>query len=83
MSLIERSLQELILAIHRRNGGELKHVDFSLRLLHPDLRLDSLDLAEIMAAIEKQFGKSPFEAAEAPKTWQDIVLFLERDTTAA
>jgi acyl carrier protein len=69
-------IQELILSIHRRNGGQLQAVNLDLRLLDPSLQIDSLDLAEIMAAIERQFGKSPFDAPEPPRTWRDILLFL-------
>ena len=71
-------LQERVLAIHRRNGGTLEVLDLNLRLLDPALGLDSLDLAEIMAALEADFGKSPFDAAEAPRTWQDILDCLVR-----
>jgi acyl carrier protein len=78
MSSIEKFLQDLILTIHRRNGGRLESVDFSFRLLDPGLLLDSLDLAEIMAAIEKQYGRSPFDSPEAPRTWADIGRFLGR-----
>ena len=73
------SLSNLILRIHRRNGGELDSVDYDLPLLHPSLRLDSLDLAEIMAAIENEFGRSPFDAPLQPRTWRDIAIFLGMD----
>ena len=62
----------LVLGIHHRNGGGLAAVDFSLPLLDPVLRLDSLDLAEIMAAIERECGVSPFERG-APRTWAEVV----------
>jgi acyl carrier protein len=77
-----KRLEELVLAIHRRNGGDLQTLDFSLPLLHPSLRLDSLDLAEIMAAIEQEFGGSPFDAAVPPRTWQQVCHFFELDASA-
>ena len=69
-------IQAVILSIHHRNGGDLQKIDFDLPLLHPSLRLDSLDLAEVMVALEKEFGKSPFDASQTPRTWRDISLFL-------
>lgn len=72
-------LEDLILAIHHRNGGQLKSVDFSRPLLDPVFCLDSLDLAEIMAEIEKLCLKSPFDAPETPRTWQDIADFLAQN----
>lgn len=77
MSHQER-ISELVLALHRRNGGQLQSVDLSLPLLHPALALDSLDLAEIMAAIEKEFGASPFDSPQPPRTWRDVADFLDR-----
>jgi acyl carrier protein len=51
----------------------MKELDFKLRLLAPALLLDSLDLAEIMAALEKEFEVAPFDAPEPPGTWEEIV----------
>jgi acyl carrier protein len=52
-------------------------LDFTHTLLEPSLSLDSLDLAEIMAAIEHKYGKSPFEARKPPRTWQEIADFVD------
>ena len=76
MSETEAILQELVLVIHRRNGGTLNSLDLNLRLLDPSLKIDSLDLAEIMAAIEMRFGRSPFDDPNPPRTWGDIAKFL-------
>ncbi|HOK77210.1 MAG TPA: hypothetical protein PLW35_05740 [Verrucomicrobiota bacterium] len=69
---IDSGLERLVLAVHRRNGGTLDNVDPGLRLLDPKLRIDSLDLAEIMVAIEREYGASPFDAARPPRTWGDV-----------
>ncbi len=61
-----------MLAVHRRNGGQPQRLDFEARLLAPELRLDSLDLAELMVAIEREFGVSPFDAPQVPRTWNDV-----------
>jgi acyl carrier protein len=73
-------IQSLALTVHRRNGGTLTALDSSLRLLDPVLGLDSLDLAEIMVAVEKECGVSPFEAATPPRTWSDIIDLVDRQT---
>ena len=69
---ISQRLEDLVLAVHRRNGGQLQRLEFGARLLAPELRLDSLDLAELMVAIEREFGVSPFDAPQVPRTWNDI-----------
>jgi acyl carrier protein len=73
-------LESLVLTVHRRNGGDLRRLDFGSRLLAPELRLDSLDLAEVVVAIEREFGVAPFEAPQAPRTWRDVLeLVAPRD----
>ncbi|HNQ87855.1 MAG TPA: hypothetical protein PKM73_04395 [Verrucomicrobiota bacterium] len=74
---IEQRISRLVLGVHRRNGGTLEQLDFSVRLLDPVLRIDSLDLAEIMVEVEREFGGSPFDAPRPPRTWADVVRFAE------
>ena len=67
-------LSERVLGIHRRNGGTLEVLDPSWSLLDPRLGLDSLDLAEVMASVERDFGVYPFEnSGRPPKTWEDLL----------
>jgi hypothetical protein len=73
MTIAPERLSELVLSVHRRNGGSLTSLDTSLRLLDPVLRLDSLDLAEIMVAIERETGRSAFDAPTPPRTWDDLL----------
>lgn len=73
-----RSLIQLaVLAVHRRNGGIATCLDFSLRLLDSSLRLDSMDLAEIVAELERYSGWSPMDNAVRPVTWGDFAVLLE------
>jgi acyl carrier protein len=72
-------VEAAVLTIHRRNGGSLTSLDAHLRLLDRSLMLDSLDLAEIMVAIERQHGVSPFDAPEPPRTWQEVIDFVARE----
>lgn len=69
---IDPDLERLVLTVHRRNGGTLESVHPELRLLDARLRIDSLDLAEIMVGIEREWGASPFDSATPPRTWGDV-----------
>ncbi|MBK9137239.1 MAG: acyl carrier protein [Verrucomicrobia bacterium] len=77
MAIGRQWLCRLVLTVHRRNGGQLQELDTNLRLLDPSLRLDSLDLAEIMVAIERETGQSPFDLAVPPRTWEDVLRMVE------
>lgn len=69
---IRARIESLVLSVNHRNGGPLGRLDFSLRLLDPSLGLDSLDLAEVVVDLEKQFGRSPFDSAKPPRTWEEL-----------
>jgi hypothetical protein len=75
-------ISAIVLGIHHRNGGSLGLLDPDWPLLQPDLLLDSLDLAEIMAELEFEFGISPFERG-TPETWGELMdLIAEPRSTA-
>ena len=69
---VQTRIAEIVLQVHRRNGGGLATLDPTWRLLEPQLCLDSLDLAELMVAIEREFGCSPFDAPKPPRTWGEV-----------
>lgn len=73
---IPSQVEALVLAVHRRNSGHLSTLDLSWRLLEPSLGIDSLDLAEIIVGIEREFGFSPFDGPKAPATWGELVEIL-------
>jgi hypothetical protein len=75
---IPAQVELLVLAVHRRNGGHLSRLDLSWRLLEPILGIDSLDLAEIIVGIEREFGFSPFDGPRAPGTWGELVEVLNQ-----
>lgn len=71
-------LEQMVLAIHRRNGGALTVLEPETRLLDPKLGIDSLDLAEIMVFVEREFGASPFNSPVPPRTWADVVRSISK-----
>lgn len=72
-----RRIEAVVLSVHRRNGGTLAALDFSHRLLEPTLQLDSMDLAEIVAELERQDGWSPMDGRNRPATWGEYAVLLE------
>lgn len=70
-------LTQLVLTVHRRNGGGLNTLDLDLRLQAPELVLDSMDLAEIMVAVEREFGVEPFDVPTPPRTWRELLALIE------
>lgn len=77
MSDAASQIEEIVLGVHRRNGGARMRLDFGLRLLDPSLSLDSLDLAEISVSIERRFHCAPFDATVPPRTWVDLLRQVE------
>ncbi len=70
----------LVLSIQRRNGGILTQLDESLPLLAPELGLDSLDLAEVVACAQRESGRSPFDEAQPPRTWAEFLQCCKSQT---
>jgi len=73
MNPTEKRLSELVLAVHRRNGGEMEELDLDSALMAPELGIDSMDLAEIMVAVEREFGVDPFGTGNPPGTWREVL----------
>ena len=74
---IRDDIEAWVIAIHRRNGGGLGRLKFSQRFLDPVLALDSIDLAEVMVQVERRWGRSPFDDPRPPRTWDELVCWLE------
>lgn len=72
-----RRLEGLVLAVHRRHGGVLDAVPWEAPLLGGPVGLDSLDLAEVMVAVERELGVEPFAVADPPRTWAEVRAVVE------
>lgn len=75
---VREEIEAWVLGIHRRNGGCLDRLEVQWRLLEPVLRLDSLDLAEVMVLVERRWGFSPFDGPIPPRTWGELVERVEK-----
>lgn len=78
---IENYLKDMIVAIRRRSVVSDAQVDFvfdqSLQLGDKQIGLDSMDLAEIVARIQKDFGITLFEGENVVNTWGDVIQLLD------
>ncbi|MCF7708271.1 MAG: hypothetical protein K9N52_05170 [Verrucomicrobia bacterium] len=73
----EELITSLVLKIHKRNGGVLRDFSLDMRLMESALMIDSLDMAEIMVEVEREFGISPFDQLEPPRTWRELIGLIE------
>ena len=73
-------LKNLIVSIRRRAVDSDEKADFefdqSLLLGDASIGLDSMDLAEIVARIQKDFGVTLFEGDNVVSSWGDIISLL-------
>ena len=83
VSPLASEIESLVLALHRRNGGKLAQLDWDWRLLEPALGIDSLDLAEIVVALERRFRVSLFDLPSPPRTWNDVLRAITQNATPA
>ena len=75
MNDIRNEIYELIAKILQKKGKTLENFDDKMRL-REDLRMDSLDLAELTVRIEDKFGVDIFEDGMV-YTVEDIIKKLE------
>jgi acyl carrier protein len=46
--------------------------------LYDDLSLDSLEVAELSAVLEDDFGRDPYTEGESPRTVREVIAFYDR-----
>ena len=73
MNEVAQFVSTKVLVVHRRNGGAMRQLDLSLPLKDATLLLDSLDLAEIVAEIEREYRVNLFEGTTGITCWNHIV----------
>ena len=54
-----------------------KAVELDVSLYSEGIGLDSLDVAELSAVLEDEFGKDPFSNGLMPETIEEIVAFYD------
>lgn len=75
-SSVRLRIAELLHLVQERNGVRTEGWEWEWRLLDGRLGIDSLDLAEILAGLERDFGVAPFDHA-TPETWQALASIIE------
>lgn len=59
---------------HRNDGDVEVHSDSRL---YEDLRLDSLEIAELSAILEDGMGRDPYNEGLAPRTVAEVIAFYD------
>jgi acyl carrier protein len=72
----ESLVVEAITALLTQRGDGAGKISQSTRL-QEDLRLDSLELAELSAMLEDELGRDPYTEGLAPRTVGEIVTFYQ------
>jgi acyl carrier protein len=81
MTDVERTVVKTIEKILR---AARKDVEVSLDAsLYDDLTLDSLDVAELSAVLEDDFGRDPFNEGFEPRTVRQVIAFYDGKPVAA
>jgi len=70
----ERAVLDVVRSLVWRRDGSESDVTRDA-VLDDDLGLDSLELAELSAILEEQFGRDPYTAGVIPRTVGDVVDF--------
>ena len=66
----------MIEALFGYRGEDPPEIELGSRL-GADLDLDSLELAELSAMLEDEFGRDPYSVGIVPETVGDVVAFFE------
>ena len=82
MARSERDAESTVRSFISRIKDRKKNVDLDMNLYTEGIGLDSLDVAELSAVLEDEFGSDPFSNGEMPETIGDIVAFYD-DTSRA
>ena len=77
MADAEKSVLKALKAVMR--SRKKKDVDVTLDSdLYDDLKLDSLDVAELSVVLEDDLGTDPYSEGAEPKTVAEVIEFYER-----
>jgi acyl carrier protein len=67
------TVRSFVARVKKRKKG----VELDVSLYSEGIGLDSLDVAELSAVLEDEFGKDPFSNGLMPETIGDIVAFYD------
>jgi acyl carrier protein len=72
----EKTVMKSIRSLLKRKKGAPTEIDMNADL-YEELNLDSLDAAELSAALEDDLGKDPYSEGQVPRTAAEIVEYYE------
>jgi len=72
----EQTVKSAIRKLLKRRSAEPVEVDRDADL-YQDLALDSLEVAELSAALEDDLGSDPYSEGQVPRTVGEVVDFYE------
>ncbi len=73
-----KTVRSFVSRVKKRN----KDVSLDASLFSEGVGLDSLDVAELSAVLEDEFGSDPFSTGLMPETIGDIVAFYDETSTS-
>ena len=72
----EKTVLKSLRSLLKRKKDAPDEIDMNADL-YEDLKLDSLETAELSAALEDDLGKDPYTEGQVPRTAAEIVQFYE------
>ena len=72
----EKTVRSTLRSLLKRKKRSPDEIDMNADL-YEDLQLDSLETAELSAALEDDLGKDPYSEGQVPRTAAEIVEFYE------
>jgi acyl carrier protein len=69
------AVRSFLSRVKKTNGDE---VDPHTSLYSESIGLDSLDVAELSAVLEDEFGEDPFSVGQMPETIAEIAAFYQK-----
>ena len=76
LSQAETTIRSLVEMLLERRGVKPIDIPPDTRLAE-DLEMDSLELAELSAALEDEFGRDPYTEGIVPETLGELVAFYD------
>jgi acyl carrier protein len=74
------TVKSFLSRVKKKSGDD---VDLDTSLYSEGIGLDSLDVAELSAVLEDEFGEDPFSVGQMPETIAEIAAFYQKPAADA